>query len=167
MSACTAWRYFYTTSNCLVSLSLVALNADRLCSLTWPFWARQHLNERTTRFVIIGIISYALPINLPVLISYGVSRSLTSLTGVACILSTAFKDWYYIAAPFVLSIGGMSGPAIVLLVLIVLVLRKVLADSAYWIYSTYCTKRQIKYSMSRCFRLIGEWALVESDPTEN
>lgn len=122
---CELWRYFYHMSNGLVSIALVGLNADRFCALTWPFWARAHLTERNTRWILVGIVLYVVPINIPTLFYYSTAKTTSNFAGVTCIVTTQFEDWYGLAAPFILSIGCMTGPAIVLLVLIILVSLKV------------------------------------------
>lgn len=57
---CSIWRYFYNFPESITSWTMVCLNADRLISLTWPFWARRYLTERNTGFIIFTIVGVPL-----------------------------------------------------------------------------------------------------------
>ena len=116
-------------SNGIVSIALLALNVDRLCALTWPFWARQHLTERNTRYILVGILVYVVPLNLTSLLYYSTANTTSNFAGSTCVVTTQFEEWYGVAAPIILSLSCMTGPMVVLMVLIVLVSRKVNSHS--------------------------------------
>ena len=56
VEVCVLWRTLYSFSGALVAWTLVALNVDRLAYVTWPFAARVHLTERTTRATIAALV---------------------------------------------------------------------------------------------------------------
>ena len=58
LASCYAVRYVYHSAECIVGWVVVALNADRLIALSYPFWAREHMTERITYFICAGILIY-------------------------------------------------------------------------------------------------------------
>ena len=80
----------------VVQWTLLAMNADRLVALSWPFWARAHVTRRATILVILIILLFTFALALFAINIYGVLPTANNLIGITCIGYSKGSPRFYI-----------------------------------------------------------------------